>query len=90
MSKKGDCGEEEDGAGEHGRPSDRLAQFCGVDGDRDEDRAANIDEPSRRSRSDAELAQRTEARDGLHAPRAGKESGWLRSFLWLLRAARMS
>ena len=41
-------------------------------------------------RFDAELAERAEALDGSHAPRAGKESGWLRSFLWLLRAARMS
>ena len=41
-------------------------------------------------RFDAELAESAEALDGSHAPRAGKESGWLRSFLWLLRAARMS
>ena len=68
-----------------------MAQFCGVDGDRDEERAANIDEPLRRSQK----AQLPEARDGLHAPRAGnlrvavrvgqaKNPTGYGAFLWLV------
>ena len=38
-------------------------------------------------RFDAELAESAEALDGSHALRAGRESDWLRSFLWLSRCA---
>ena len=44
-----------------------MAQFCGVDGDRDEDRAANIDKPP----LFVHFPELPEARDELHAPRAG-------------------